>query len=1019
MSSTNRIDDQKLMEAVNKESKKFQECYLWLKTHMPKSFFEEINDELLTLVTHNLIDFDLQQFFSHVHLKHLAIVLCIDSPDADLRILQNYSMHGIKNYRSFVSEGAPPITGANGNLRVATLFFTEAIESREIPFSLDVQQEIKKRVLENNPQLTEAEIDRLLGGMNSRFLSSLKIDLLLMGLKMFVRAQSRDTCQYEVTYNKDWKEKDIPSMQIVLAWRNTPKQYFLYRIARIIHRHGLVMKRVNATYVDAYSKERILIMAIGLDGKQGQAAWDAADIDDFLKELVTVKHLSAFDYIEQIFVDSKLLRGNLGSFLRASLDFIHQALLQVDIHLYTHANCEEALCRHPELTIKLGEAFEAKFHPKDNDLNRYVHVREEFLSLVEKLDTGHETNDIRRKNVLKQGMNFIDYTLKTNFYQHNKSCLSFRLDPAYLDHIPFDRKQRFPLLPFAIFYVKNNHLIGFHIRFKDLARGGVRTIFPEQMERALIERNAIFTECYNLAYTQNKKNKDIPEGGAKAVIFLKPFERLDSEVKILSQELLRADVDPIEIDSKVQRFKEEQKLEYLYQSQRSFVSGLMALINCTPDGGLVTKNILDYWKKPEYLYLGPDENMHDAMILWIAAYSKKCKYKPGGSFISGKPDIGINHKQYGVTSLGVNVYMREVLKALGIDPATMIFTLKISGGPDGDVAGNQIHNLYRFFPNTAKVLALTDVSGTIFDPIGLDLEELNRLFLESKPIKYYPPEKLHSGGFLLDKNTKREQTAYAQQTLCWRKHQDKVVQDWLSGNEMNALYRSNVHQTRTDIFIPAGGRPRTLNDANYQEFLDDAGIPTSKAIVEGANLYLTQWARRALEELGVLVIKDSSANKTGVICSSFEVLAGLTLTDEEFLAHKEELVKEILEILQQRALDEAVLLLQTHYKTKAFLTDISEEISTRINAYNDQLLEYLGTITLSKDVSDPLIKCFLNYCPPLLRTNYRDRLLEQIPDNHKKAIIACRIASKLVYKRGLSWSPTIVDVLPLVLSDSI
>src|SRR5690606_30237206 len=158
------------------------------------------------------------------------------------------------------------------------------------------------------------------------------------------------------------------------------------------------------------------------------------------------------------------------------------------------------------------------------------------------------------------------------------------------------------------------------------------------------------------------------------------------------------------------------------------------------------------------------------------------------------------------------------------------------------------------------------------------------------------PAKLNSGGFLLDKNTKREETAYAQQTLCWRNQQGEVIQDWLSGNEMNALYRSNVHQTHTDVFIPAGGRPRTLNEGNYQEFLDEAGVPTSKVIVEGANLYLTQWTRRALEELGVLVIKDSSANKTGVICSSFEVLSGLALTEEEFLAHKEELVKEILEI---------------------------------------------------------------------------------------------------------------------------
>ena len=78
---------------------------------------------------------------------------------------------------------------------------------------------------------------------------------------------------------------------------------------------------------------------------------------------------------------------------------------------------------------------------------------------------------------------------------------------------------------------------------------------------------------------------------------------------------------------------------------------------------------------------------------------------------------------------------------------------------------------------------------------------------------------------------------------------------------MNHLLRTHVHQVKADVFIPGGGRPRTLNENNYRDFLDAAGKPTSKAIVEGGNLYLTPAARRSLEKLGVIVIKDSSANK--------------------------------------------------------------------------------------------------------------------------------------------------------------
>ena len=559
------------------------------------------------------------------------------------------------------------------------------------------------------------------------------------------------------------------------------------------------------------------------------------------------------------------------------------------------------------------------------------------------------------------------------------------------------------------------HFFGFHIRFKDLSRGGVRTVYPEQTEAMVRERNTVFTECYSLALTQHKKNKDIPEGGAKGIIFLKPFDRLESEALILKNELESSKIPPKEIESKLQKFRQEQKVEYLHQAQRSFIESLITIINCDADGTIRAKYIVDYWKKPEYIYLGPDENMHDDTIDWIAQFSKKYNYKPGSAFITSKPRVGINHKEYGVTSLGVNVYMEMLLKYIGIDPNKDPFTIKMSGGPDGDVAGNQIYNLQQFYPKTASLVAMTDISGTINDPQGLDLKDLVSLFKQGKPLKYYPPDKLHDGGFLVDKNSKRYPTPYVQQTLCWRKQNGKLVEDWLSGSDMNYLLRSNVNQTKADIFLPAGGRPRTLNDTNYKDFLDETGRPTSKAIVEGANLYLTPRARQMLEKQGVLIIKDSSANKTGVICSSFEVLCGLTLGDERFVANKKQLVEEILERLKVCAWNEADLLLRTHKATGEPLTDISDKISERINQFTYQLLDYLDTIPLSSDPNDPLLKSFLNYCLPTLRERFRDDLIQQIPEHHKKAIIACHISASLVYRKGLGWLPSIVDILPILL----
>src|SRR5271169_4344463 len=109
---------EQLMLAIQSETQKFQEFYVWMEKAMPSTFFEEVDQENLMLIAHSLMGFDLQEFFSTIHLKSAAIALCLDSDDADLRILKNYSLFGIRNYQTFVSKAPPPFKGVTANLRI-------------------------------------------------------------------------------------------------------------------------------------------------------------------------------------------------------------------------------------------------------------------------------------------------------------------------------------------------------------------------------------------------------------------------------------------------------------------------------------------------------------------------------------------------------------------------------------------------------------------------------------------------------------------------------------------------------------------------------------------------------------------------------------------------------------------------------------------------------------------------------------------------------------------------------------
>ena len=61
----------------------------------------------------------------------------------------------------------------------------------------------------------------------------------------------------------------------------------------------------------------------------------------------------------------------------------------------------------------------------------------------------------------------------------------------------------------------------------------------------------------------------------------------------------------------------------------------------------------------------------------------------------------------------------------------------------------------------------------------------------------------------------------------------------------------------------------TISVRNFREFLSGpGGAASSKLVVEGANLFITPEARQLLfDEAQVVFVKDSSANKCGVITS--------------------------------------------------------------------------------------------------------------------------------------------------------
>lgn len=988
----------------------------WLESSMPKAFYRQVSDTERALIASSLLSFHWQESFVTLRSAERAYCITINDENADLRALEAFKDKEIWDYRTFVSCEKSPFFDHPCPLRIIVIHFLDASDPSDEPLSENVQNDIWQSLEARNISFDKKSFNSLINDLSRPFLSLLPQESLVVTLDLLLRSRTEDDAnEFEILPEIFWKQMQRPSMQIILAVKPVQQNHYLRLLMKLVKRHGLFVQRINSTLVAPHSATGQLLVVFSLHGLDNRPVWEVTKIPEFLRELTMLKMLPKEDLFEEVLVDGNHISSTMAHLLRAVSVWVHQMLVPLDGNLYSFENVKEAFLRHPQLAKQIGELFNLRLHPQRFHLESYKNEKEKIISAISRLNTGHSAADARRHNIFLQAIYFIDNTLKTNFFKANKLGLSFRVDPKVLEHLPYNRQEFFPKVPFAIFFIRCTQSFGFHIRFRDLARGGLRTILPKKSEQLVYERSQIFKEAYNLALTQQKKNKDIPEGGSKAALLLHPFHLDKAQIDVLQNSLSRHHGDLA--DTKLADLLESRRIAYLHHTQKCFIHSLLELVNCFPSGMLKTRGIVDYYQRPEYLYLGPDENMHNTMIEWIANYSRKQNYAPGPVFISSHPLHGINHKEYGVTSLGVHTYMKEILEFLQIGQNGSTFTVKMSGGPDGDVAGNCLKLLKRDFSDSAKVVAITDISGTINDPQGLDLDVLTELFDKQLPINAYPPEKLHPGGFLLDRDSVRDSDDFSQETLIYRRDEKGLGKSYLSSNEMHFLFRNNVHRTPADIFIPAGGRPRTLSDENVEDFLLEDGTPSSKAIVEGANLYLTPEAREKLQSMGVLIFKDSSANKGGVMSSSMEVLYGLLLEEKEFLDNKPKLCDEIAQTIEVKSRLEAKLLLQSELP----LTQASELLSEKINLYTDQLYAVLteepGAQELFRQNKSLLQQALINFCPPFIRANYRQRILDQLPYSHQMAMIATHLACHLVYQFGLSWSPSLAQALPLLLAN--
>ncbi|HEX4922627.1 MAG TPA: Glu/Leu/Phe/Val dehydrogenase [Bdellovibrionales bacterium] len=215
---------------------------------------------------------------------------------------------------------------------------------------------------------------------------------------------------------------------------------------------------------------------------------------------------------------------------------------------------------------------------------------------------------------------------------------------------------------------------------------------------------------------------------------------------------------------------------------------------------------------PEIDVPAPDVGTDAQTMAWIMdTYSQEKGYAVP-AVVTGKPlEIGGSLGREGATGRGAIYCMEEMCNKVGLKVSNLTVAIQGFGnvGTFAAQCGNELG---------AKVIAVSDVSGGIYNQKGLDIQKL---------LAHYKAKRTFEG---------------------------------FEGCER--ITNEDLLAMKVDVLIPAA-LDGVINKTN-------ANAVQAKYIVEGANGPISNEAEEILNKKGVLIVPDILANSGGVIVSYFE-----------------------------------------------------------------------------------------------------------------------------------------------------
>ena len=678
---------------------------------------------------------------------------------------------------------------------------------------------------------------------------------------------------------------------------------------------------------------------------------------------------------------------------------------------YTPSFMSNTLLANPGITKHLVEFFNVSFDPNNglNDEQRNARREEIEVALVEELN---KIPTLDADRYLRSLSKVIRAILRTNAYL-GREAFAIKVAPQQIDFAPLPRPK------FEIF-VYSPRVEGVHLRFGDVARGGLRW-----SDR----RDDFRTEVLGLVKAQMVKNAVIIPTGAKGGFYPKHLP------------------DPaVDRDAWITEGRESYKV---------FIGSLLDVtdnLEVGTDGsetvvrpeGVIARDENDY-----YLVVAADKGTA-AFSDTANAISLERGFWLGDAFASGG-SVGYDHKAMGITARGAWESVKRHFAELGHDAQTEEFTAVGIGDMSGDVFGN---GLLR--SKATRLVAAFDHRDIFLDPnpdAAVSFEERQRLYnLPRSSWQDYNRELISAGGGVYSRGLKSiEITPEVREVL----DLDESVTELAPTELISAILKAPV-----DLIYNGGigtyVKASTETNAQVGDKANDALRVNgkdlrAKIVGEGGNLGFTQLGRIEAARNGVILNTDAIDNSAGVETSDREVnikilvdrlVARGELSSEERASFIESLQDEVGGKVLETNVNQNVLLQGEFHGSflgtnlyKRLMHDLEEhaglnraveflptdeELDERLETTGDRLTRpelavlaayvkiYLTHALEQTDFADdPYLEGVLrSYFPAALVERFGQHL-----DSHplRKEIICTRVANELVNIGGITFAYRIME----------